>query len=40
MAKDVIKKLARRIVEDPTRATFADASKLARAVLMLCGERP
>jgi hypothetical protein len=30
-----IYKLARRIADDPTRANVADASKLARAVLLL-----
>ena len=39
-ARDVVRKLARRVVDNPTSATIADCGKLAKAVLMLLGERP
>jgi len=39
-ARDAIGKLARRIAKDATQASVEDARKLARAVLMLLGERP
>lgn len=34
-ASDVIRKLAHRVHEDPTRATVDDAKKLARALILL-----
>lgn len=34
-ASDVIRKLARRVHEDPTSATVDDAKKLARALILL-----
>jgi len=34
-ANEAIRKLARRIHEDPTRATVDDAKKLARALILL-----
>jgi len=39
IARKAIAILARRIVKDPTKATLADADKLARAVLILLGEK-
>lgn len=38
-ARAAIGKLARRIANDATSATTDDARKLARAVLMLLGEK-
>jgi len=40
MARRAIARLARRIADDPTRATVADASKMARAILKMMEERP
>ncbi len=38
-ATKAIRKVAERVVKDPTAATIHDADKLARAVLMLLKER-
>ncbi len=38
-AKSIVLKLARRIIADPTAAMPGDTAKLARAVLMLMGEK-
>jgi hypothetical protein len=37
--RDVMRKLARRIAADPTSATTTDASKLAKAFLLLLDGR-
>jgi hypothetical protein len=39
-AKSIVLKLARRIVADPTAVMPGDTQKLARAVLLLMGEKP